>query len=802
MRETYRSLALMCARGKFQVQDPPSAPEHTLTVVFRGGLVAYLNGAEIGRAGMPDGPVTPQTLALDYPKDVFVDKDGTPLAEPLNAAQLKDLDLVARQQKRLRRLEVKVPPAALRKGVNVLALEVHRAPGHEVMVTNVMRIHDWSYMMARGQQIDYRLFGTGHWWNRAALEEIRLTAPAETASVVPNISRPKGLQVWNESVFKVVTPLQYGDPGEPLRPVPLRGVRNGTCCGQVVIGSSEPVRGLNVTVSDLVGGAGGVIPSSAVSVAYARWEVGDKDEWQYESLDDVAPAELPVLKRMGNMDMAGVAGVVQPVWFVVRVPRDAKVGTYIGKVTIHVDGAGPVQTAIQLRIAGQWVAPDPQGSTLHVGMLESPDSIAMQYNVPMWSDEHWKLLDRTFELMGQLGNREVYIPVITKTQLGNEHSMVRWVKQDDGSYKHDFSIAEKYLDTAIRRLGPIHMVCFYVTDLGLGKQGRGTVSAPFEVTEYDPASKGLKPLPTPQWGTPESRQFWKPVVEGFQAMLAKRSLQDRMMMGMASNSFASPETVSDLKVLAPQVKWADCSHLWGSRRVGSVKDPQPIGRMATAGGAPLGVMWDPDVDEPHYNWRPNPKDDRILAAGPRGKCTPYLHQALAHYRLTCETTLLSSYDWFNGFGQIGADFFPVLKTPQGALADRPGARLDNRYVYWGSLNLSSMVNVMLGAGREHPVHTCRSQMFRESLLESEARVFVTDALLDDVQRAKLGPELAAECKTVCDDRTRTLRYCSYFFAPGEHYLDYGRMFNQEQWEVQTEQLYLVAEKVAKALGKN
>ncbi|HUT01604.1 MAG TPA: glycoside hydrolase domain-containing protein, partial [Phycisphaerae bacterium] len=515
-----------------------------------------------------------------------------------------------------------------------------------------------------------------------------------------------------------------------------------------------------------------------------------------------APAELPVLKRMGNMGMADVAGVVQPVWFVVQVPRDAKVGTYSGKVTIHVDGAGPARTAIQLRIAGEWAAPNPQDSTLHVGMLESPDSLAMQYNVPLWSDEHWKLLDRTFELMGQLGNREVYIPVITKTQLGNEHSMVRWIKRDDGSYKHDFSIAEKYLDTAIRRLGPIHMVCFYVTDLGFGGRGRVDMSAPFEVTEYDPASKKLKPLPTPKWGTGESRRFWKPVVAGFQAMLAKRGLRDKMMMGMASNSFAPLEAVSDLKVLAPQARWADCSHLWGSRRVGRRKDSQAIGRMATAGGAPLGVMWDPDVDKPHYNWRPNPKDDRILVAGPRGKCTPNLHQALAHYRLTCETTLLSSYGWFNGFGQIGADFFPVLKAPEGVRKDRPGRSLDNRYVYWGSLNLSSMVNVMLGAGKKHPVHTARSQMFRESLVESEARVFVTDALLDDAPRAKLGPALAAECKRVCDDRTRTLRHCSYFFAPGEHHLDYGRMFNQEQWELQTEQLVLAAEKVAKALGKN
>jgi hypothetical protein len=55
MREGYRSLALICARGKFNVHDPASAPDLSLSVSFQGGLVAYLNGKEIGRAGLPAG---------------------------------------------------------------------------------------------------------------------------------------------------------------------------------------------------------------------------------------------------------------------------------------------------------------------------------------------------------------------------------------------------------------------------------------------------------------------------------------------------------------------------------------------------------------------------------------------------------------------------------------------------------------------------------------------------------------------------------------------------------------------------
>ena len=796
MREGYRSLALICARGKFTVTDPASAPELSLSVVFHGGLVAYLNGREIGRSGLPAGRLSNDTLADPYPRDVYLNKDGV----ILSGDDAKNADIHDRYLKRLRKLEVRIPPSALRKGVNVLALEGHRAPADEAMVKEVVKVHQWAYMLLRGgPNPEYRMLGDGCWWNRLLIEEIKLTAPTNTAAVIPNISRPKGFQVWNETVFKLVTPLQFGDPNEPLQPVRLRGVKNGTCSGVLVVGSSDDVNGLKAVVTDLNGDGGARIPASAVSVGYARWEIGDKDELQYESLDDAAPAVLPVMKTWGrDRGMGAVAGVVQPIWFTLQVPKDAKAGAYTGKVTITADGVTPVETPIQLRVIGDWVAPDPRDFSIHIGLLESPDSISMQYNVPMWSEAHWKLIDRTFALMGQMANREVYVPLITRTQLGNEHSMVRWLRQPDGTFAYDFSIAERYLDLAVKHFGRIGVVGLYIHDPGFSYANAQTT--PFTVTELVASTQELKPMAIPKWGTPESQAFWKPVVDGMMAILAKRGIQNTAMFSMASNSGVLPEIVDDLKAIAPQVKWADCTHLWFSKEVGRKDTRQAIGRLATAGGAPLGVMWDPEEDPPHYNWKPNPKDSRILVAGPRGKCTPYLHECLAHYRLICETTMLSSYDHFSGFGEIGADFWPVLKTPEGGNKERPGKRLDNRYVYWGSLNLSSMVNVMLGAGRDRPVHTCRSQMFRESLQEYQARGTVQDALLDEAQKAKLGPELAALCKKVCDERTRTLRYCSFFFAPSEHLLDYGRMFNQEQWDAQTEPLYVAAGKVARALG--
>ena len=62
-RPTYRSTALSCLRGKFEVTDPNRVSDMNLHLGFRGGAVVYMNGQEVGRVGMPTGNIAPDTLA-------------------------------------------------------------------------------------------------------------------------------------------------------------------------------------------------------------------------------------------------------------------------------------------------------------------------------------------------------------------------------------------------------------------------------------------------------------------------------------------------------------------------------------------------------------------------------------------------------------------------------------------------------------------------------------------------------------------------------------------------------------------
>ena len=73
----YRSLALICMRGKFEVCDPAQVSDLTLDLLFQGGAIAYVNGQEIGRAGLPAGALAPDTLADPYP--IETDQSGEKL---------------------------------------------------------------------------------------------------------------------------------------------------------------------------------------------------------------------------------------------------------------------------------------------------------------------------------------------------------------------------------------------------------------------------------------------------------------------------------------------------------------------------------------------------------------------------------------------------------------------------------------------------------------------------------------------------------------------------------------------------
>ena len=782
LNSRYRSLALMCLRGTFEVSDPARVPDLSLTLDFTGGAVVYLNGKEVGRSHLPAGELAPETLAEDYPPEIYVGPDGYPIdldwvRDPQRfgkAPQAVRDDIERRLTKRIRSMRLSLPPSMLCEGANVLAVEIRRAPAPEAMFIKNQNQNQHNLVAVRDTC----------WWNRVSVEKLTLTTSANRDIVIPSISRPRKLCISNQPVLSLPHGFFCGDPIEALHPVWILGLRNGGWAGQLVASSPDPIKGIKANVTDLRG-ARGTIPASNIQIGYAKFEGAS---YMFDGLETSAPAEVPLIETQWRIKTA-----IQPIWFTVQVPRDAAAGYYSGTITIDAQGLDkPVEVPLNVKVAGEWVLPNPQQFVTYVSLMESPDTVAMQYKVPMWSDAHWKLLDKDFELLGQLGNKDLFIPLVSETYLGNERSMAYWIKQADGSYKIDFSIAEKYLDLAVKHWGKIPNVCVIANYGWASWNMTGMRDHPQTFTVKDAASGELKEVPHPAWGTPAALAFWKPVFEQFRRILAKRGLEQSLTIYQTQFCGGNPAGWKDLKTLIPDLKFTGRSHYdYGA----------PAGAkwfyLAIMIGS--GVYWDPEEDAPYYGWR---EPLYVIASGRgdgQGKGMSVEGQymttgaGLSRYRGLPEMTLLSGvrsadhkvqrYFAKRGFGQWGGDFWPVLKDRDKKQAD--GKILVMRYSNEGSTSMEQTVSHLISPGREGPVPSCRSQMLREGLQEAEARVFVQNALLDKAD--KLGPELAQRCKEICDERTQILRYCSEFHCDSDLVPN-------------TIKLYQVADEVVKAMG--
>ncbi|HUT56297.1 MAG TPA: glycoside hydrolase domain-containing protein [Phycisphaerae bacterium] len=818
-------LSRLCLRGKFVVTAPNDVRGLALSVQYYGGAIVYVNGTEIARGHVP----AKADLAEPYPAEAFV-KNGLyvgNIGRGIVSFKPEDDNL------HLRKLEhVAIPSRLLVAGVNVVSVEIVRAPYNkiidEVKPSPRKANNDLSHQFT---------------WYTCDLKDVRLTCGKDDG-VLTSAVRPQGLQVWNGDVLACDMDQDFGNPAEALRPMTITGARNGWFSGKVVVGSTKAIQGLKVTSSALTHGRS-VIPAERVQIRYGLL-------WGHEALTDdnytpqelpypgiphalsmlaeEAPAEVPVrqvqvlgygssLRRPGQP--TPVSGAVAPVWVSVHVPKGVEAGLYVGKITIQVTGEKPVEVPVQLNVA-DWTVPDPANFRTWVELMQSPDTLVQEYGVKMWSEKHFELIGRSMQQMGLTGSGVVYVPLIAHTNLGNEESMVRWIKKGNG-YTFDLSVMEKYLDVAQKNLGKPKMVVFYVWDVFLlasrGPQGQAFVrygrgrnpdqraaradQGP-PVTVLDPATGATSMVSLPPYTAPESKALWRPLFVEIRKSLARRGLAKAGMLGLFQDAWASKGEVQFFKEIAPTFPWVIHSHgniptdrmVFGIQKIAydaryyQCRFADMAGNKATATGTSL------------FGW----KQKELIARFDREHDLDSATATLWRYR--CETNITGSQ---RGVGRIGADTWPSIKGGRG---NRRG-RVFNRYPEsnWGGLN---MVSSVLAPGPNGPVATNRFVNLQEGVQECEARIAIEKALSAPGLKRRLGDELARRAQKLLDDRLLyIIRGMSHLQLNGPvrsaggsglGWLGKGGVsgpnwFRGSGWQQRTADLFDLAGEVEKKMGK-
>jgi hypothetical protein len=197
----------------------------------------------------------------------------------------------------------------------------------------------------------------------------------------------------------------------------------------------------------------------------------------------------------------------------------------------------------------------------------------------MWSDKHFELMGKSMALMAEINSRPAAANLAINFYGGNkggvdcsnEQSLVRWIKQPDGSYKHDLSLFDKYLDFVAKTVGKpslLRINCWGEVMLKDGKVVSGSGVDPgaksLSVTVLDPATGKLDAMEQPTPGSEESHNFWKPVLDEVRKKIEARGWWDVTVMGHSSYCWTPrPEVVSVYKKIWPDGAWAYTAHNGG-----------------------------------------------------------------------------------------------------------------------------------------------------------------------------------------------------------------------------------------------
>jgi hypothetical protein len=720
-------LCKACLRGKFSVTDPAAVKGLRLSATYNGGIIVYVNGKEVHRQ--------------------HVGQDRR-LAEGPGGRERKLVDC-------------EIPAGLLKEGMNVLGLELVRAPYPE-----------------QGAETGEDVYNV----NTCEVKQVQLKASGE-AGLLPGAVRPQGMQVWLADPLALDMDLDYGDPAEPLRPVTILGTRNGMFSGKLLVGSARPIRSLKATAGDLLG-EGGRIPAEAVRIRYGvQWgeqQPRENTRLNYllpyvkysavqlnalapEPPEQVVPRPLtPAWYREKNLPetVTPVPGAVIPVWLTVKVPADVGAGKYTGTIKIEAQGQTPIEAPLEVRVA-DWTLPSTQDFRTWVDMIQCPDTLALEYHLPLWSEKHWQMIADSFKLIGETGSRTVYVPLIAHSNLGNEESMVRWVKKGD-RYEYDFSTMERYLDVAGKNMGRPKLLVFVAWDVYMlpkssleNPHGYAfRIRSHLEYLQQIGGKYGIGPMVTvesagadgkvarenvilpPHLDAAASKPLWQPLFEELRRRLNKRGMEKIAMLGLLHDTWATRQEVLFFQDITGGMPWAMQSH-GGPAEGKLLYDIAPIAYQA--------VVWDVRFSDDGANEHGRGKGiidsfhgwnrkvlwsqfDRWSREG--DPCTRWRQQA--------EVCITGAQ---RGPGRLGAEYWKVIKDKKGKRA----ARAYERYPEsdWRNLVIPEAI---MAPGPGGAVATNQMEALREGVQECEALIVIEHALLDESSKAKLGADLVNRCE--------------------------------------------------------
>ena len=235
-------------RTYFHVPDPRTAGELALSLTYRGGARVLVNGVEVARGDLPAGELATDVPGRGYPREAYLARaeewayDGAGVVGDIRGEYEHGTPGERRNQRfkgyrlaasghpltregwnRLRGLRdrklagIRIPAKLLKKGRNVLAIEVRGAHFHPQILRGAGGSTATNWARHGGTE--------NHTWDHCRLLSIRLTGGG--GRIPSCVRRPTGVQVWAEDVHRRLFDRDFVPPGAPVGTVRIVAAING-----------------------------------------------------------------------------------------------------------------------------------------------------------------------------------------------------------------------------------------------------------------------------------------------------------------------------------------------------------------------------------------------------------------------------------------------------------------------------------------------------------------------------------------------------------------------------------------------
>jgi hypothetical protein len=284
---------------------------------------------------------------------------------------------------------------------------------------------------------------------------------------------------------------------------------------QFVIATKTKLAKVFVKAGALTDNKGHYIPSSAVTTGYVRYVLSDGLNKEGHGCGIRPAHESDSSLSADGIDFIHGKSIapytVQPVWLSVAVPPNTIAGSYTGKLKVMIDRrAYELTYTINVK---PHILPEPKDWRFHLDLWQNPYSVARVFAVKDWGKEHFDLMRPSMQMLANAGQKTITVSMIYDPWRGQTYdiykSMIKWVKQKDGTWIYDYSIFDQWVS--------------YMMELGIDKLINCYTMVPWnnKFYYYDEAA-GKDTLLIAKTGTREYEAHWKPMLTDFAKHLKQK----------------------------------------------------------------------------------------------------------------------------------------------------------------------------------------------------------------------------------------------------------------------------------------